>query len=434
MSLTALQCKNAKPEAKDYSKPDDKGLFLMIRATGGKSWLCDFVKNGTRHKFSLGAYPALSLENARKLRDFARELATQGLKPNELLNTDDARRILLDGGTLKDIEKAKDEAAKTEQAAMIEAERAARTTFGQAANHFKTEWVDRNWKNPDKGYSPVRANLLPVLGEMALDDISTPFLRQLFYNIRERRGEQAALHAHGWCNRIFDYAIEHDFCSLNPSKAIKSARLGTKGKRERWLKTQEIRRYLACLYQTDCYRGYKLALHLLLMLAVRKSELCGAAWAEFDLDAGEWLIPDARMKAGKEHRVFLPTQAVEMLRELQRLGGGSDWVMPMPTNAKRPMNGNNLDGTHHAALLAAGIDDYVIHDHRHTVSTHLREQGHSPEVVETALSHAIVGMAGVYSHAQYKEQRLKMMQSWADFLDNTMNEKVVIAATFRKVA
>lgn len=148
---------------------------------------------------------------------------------------------------------------------------------------------------------------------------------------------------------------------------------------------------------------------------------CGASWSEFDLDAGEWLIPAGRMKGKKDHIVFLPTQAVEMLRELQRLGYGSAWVLPMPTDPKRPMNGNNLDGAHAAAITAAKIDDYVIHDHRHTASTQLREMGHLPEVVETALSHAIPGMAGVYSHAQYKKQRLEMLQEWADFLDKTMN-------------
>ena len=98
------------------------------------------------------------------------------------------------------------------------------------------------------------------------------------------------------------------------------------------------------------------------------------------------------------------------------------------------MNGNNLNGTHAAAIHAAKIEDYVIHDHRHTASTQLREMGHLPEVVEAALSHAVPGIAGVYAHAQYKEQRLAMLQSWADFLDRTMNEQTVIQATFRKQA
>ena len=97
------------------------------------------------------------------------------------------------------------------------------------------------------------------------------------------------------------------------------------------------------------------------------------------------------------------------------------------------MHSNNLGGAHAAALEAGDIIDYNIHDHRHTASTHLREQGHSPEVVETALSHAIPGMAGTYSHAQYKDQRRAMLQSWANFLDSVMNERVVIQGTFRKV-
>ncbi len=138
------------------------------------------------------------------------------------------------------------------------------------------------------------------------------------------------------------------------------------------------------------------------------------------------------MKTKKDHLVMLPKQAIEMLQELQRLGGGSPWVMPMATNPDRAMHSQNIDGTHNAALIAGDIIDYNIHDHRHTASTHLREQGYSPEVVETALSHAIPGMAGVYSHAQYKTQRLEMLQSWANFLDKVMTEKTVIQATFRK--
>jgi len=238
-------------------------------------------------------------------------------------------------------------------------------------------------------------------------------VRELLYSIRERKGVQAALHAHGWATRIFGYAIENDWCKVNPAQQIKAARIGTKGKRERFLSVPEIRRYLVGLYQADCYRGYKLALHLLLMLALRKGELCGAAWSEIDLEAGERVIPAKRMKAGKEHRVFLPTQAIEILGELAMVGGGSPWVMPMPTNPRRAMHSNNLDGAHAAAITAAKIEDYVIHDHRDTASTQLREMGHLPEVVETALSHAIPGVAGVYAHAKYKEQRLAMLQDWA---------------------
>lgn len=428
MPLNDPQCRKAKITGTEYQIPDGGGLSLVIRAKGTKTWLYQFrLADGTKSKLRLGGYPEVSLADARLLHAVARQAIELGRNPCELMDSPDAKRVILDGDGLKGLEALL--AAKEEASTL-----AARMTFGQAAERYKTEWVNAKWKVPDKGWSPVRTNLLPKLGDLALEDIDAPMLRDWLLDVRERRGTQAALIAHGWAERIFTYAIEHTWCIANPAQAIKAARIGTRLKRKRWMTAQEIRRYLAGLYQSECYRGYKLALHLLLMLALRKNELCGANWGEFDLGSGVWTIPPGRMKGKKQHMVFLPVQAVDMLRELQRLGGGSPWVLPMPTNPDRPMNGNNLDGAHHAAITAAKINDYVIHDHRHTASTHLREMGNLPEVVETALSHAISGMAGTYSHAQYREQRLTMLQAWADFLDKTMNEQVVIQATFRKVA
>lgn len=427
MALTELQCRNAKATGKEYQLADADGLSLVVRAKGAKFWRCEYRLNGKKAKYGYGNYPDIGLAEARDLHAAARKLIAQGRHPVEVLDDDKSKRMLLQGHGLIAVEVAQADAA--EQKAQ-----ARRMTFGQAADRYKTEWVDLNWKSPDKGFSPVRLHLLPRLADLALDDIEPSMLRDHIYEIRERKGVQVALSAHGWAGRVFAYALEHDWCYRNPAQAIKAARIGQRGRRDRWLTIQEIRRYLASLYQVDCYRGYKLALHLLLVLALRKNELCGAHWSEFDLDAGEWLVPASRMKTKKEHIVFLPKQAIEMLKELKRLGYGSDWVLPMPTNPKRPMNGNNLDGTHAAAIMAAKIDNYVIHDHRHTASTQLREMGHPPEVVETALSHAIAGMAGVYSHAKYKKQRLAMLQEWADFLDKTMNENAVISATFRKLA
>ncbi|MGZ5052693.1 MAG: tyrosine-type recombinase/integrase [Methylobacter sp.] len=305
-------------------------------------------------------------------------------------------------------------------------------TFGDAAAIYKTEWVDKKWKAPDKGWIPVRKHLLPKLADTPLELIDTSMLRELIYDLREQAGVTTALSCHGWADRIFGYAVEHDYCNHNPAALIKAARVGNRNKRTRWLSTPEIKRYLIGLYQANGYRGYKLALHLLLMLALRKNELCQAAWSEIDFEKGEMLIPAGRMKTKKDHLVMLPTQAIEMLQELQRLAGGSPWILPMATDNSRAMRGDCLAGTHNAALMAGDIIDYNIHDHRHTASTHLRDQGHSPEIVETALSHAIPGMAGVYSHAQYKTQRMEMLQSWANFLDTVMNERTVIQATFRK--
>jgi integrase len=425
MSLTDIGIKKAKPSTKDYQMAVGKGLSLVVRKKGTKTWRYEFRLNGKKEKYHYGNYPEISLADAGKIHEVARQLVEFGKHPETLLDNPDAKKMVIDGCGIKEIES---KAAATKEAKAIQA----LVTFGDAANKYKTEWVDMKWKNPDAGWSPVRLHLLPKLVDTPLEIIDVIMVRELIYDIREHKGVATALSCHGWADRIFSYAIEHDYCKHNPAALIKAARVGNRNKRTRWLTTPEIKRYLTGLYQSNCYRGYKLALHLLLMLALRKSELCGAAWSEIDFEKGEMLIPAGRMKTKKDHLVMLPTQAIEMLQELQRLSGGSPWVMPMPTNPEKAMHSNNLDGAHNAALSVGDILDYNIHDHRHTASTHLREQDHPPEVVETALSHAIPGMSGHYSHANYKTQRLEMLQSWANFLDKVMNERTVIQATFRK--
>ncbi|MGZ8262073.1 MAG: tyrosine-type recombinase/integrase [Methylotenera sp.] len=425
MVLTDTEIKKLKPTGKDYQKADSGGLVLVIREKGSKFWRGEFRLAGKKIRYGYGNYPEISLGNARKIHAVARELITFSKHPASLLDNPVAIQMIVDGYGIKEIEAkvAATKEAKATQALM---------TFGDAADKYKTEWVDMKWKTPDKGWRPVELHLLPKLKDTPLELIDVAMLRELIYDLREHKGVATALLCHGWTDRIFGYAIEHDYCKHNPAALIKAARVGNRNKRTRWLTTPEIKRYLVGLYQCSTYRGYKLALHLLLMLALRKCELCEASWSEIDFEKGEMLIPAGRMKTKKDHLVMLPTQAIEMLQELQRLGGGSSWVMPMPTNPNRVMRSLNLDGAHNAALAAGDIIDYNIHDHRHTASTHLREQGHSSEVVETALSHAIPGMAGVYSHAQYKDQRREMLQSWADFLDKIMTEQTVIQATFRK--
>jgi len=425
MPLTDTEIRKAKPSTKDYQMGDGNGLSLVVRKKGTKTWRYEFRLNGKKDKYHYGNYPQISLGNARKIHAVARELIAFGKHPATLLDNPGAIQMIIDGYGIKEIEA---QAAATRELEAIQA----LMTFGDAADKYKTEWVDIKWKNPDKGWRPVALHLLPKLKDTPLELIDVAMLRELIYDLREHKGVATALLCHGWADRIFGYAVEHDYCKHNPAALIKAARVGNRNKRTRWLSTPEIKRYLVGLYQCNTYRGYKLALHLLLMLALRKCELCEASWSEIDFEKREMLIPAGRMKTKKDHLVMLPTQAIEMLQELQRLGGGSPWVMPMPTNPNRVMRSLNLDGTHNAALAAGDIIDYNIHDHRHTASTHLREQGHSPEVVETALSHAIPGMAGVYSHAQYKDQRREMLQSWANFLNTVMTERTVIQATFRK--
>lgn len=429
---TDVELRKLKPTGEEYRRPIGNGLSIIVRAKGAMLWQCDTKINGTRLKVSYGNYPDLSLASARKLHDAAVGLAGKGL---------DVKAILEQSGAIQSILQARGDTSIAEVVFQLDQLRGAeekrqadakKITFGEAATAYYDNYVVSNWKNPEKGFNPVYANLLPRWGGVALDDMTAADIRSFVYELREKRGVSAAHHALGWLKRIFAYAVEHELCTTNTVLQISKSRIGPTSKRDRWATVAELRRYLTALYQVHAYRGYKLALHLLLILATRKNELCGASWPEIDFEAGEWRIPSARMKNAKDHLVFLPAQAVEMLQELRALGCGSEWVMPMPSNNKRPMHPNNLDATHKAALLAANIDDYLIHDHRHTASTQLREKGHVPEVVEAALSHTIPGIAGVYAHAEYRKQRREMLQEWADFLDQIVTEKNIVHANLQR--
>ena len=425
MPLSDTEIRKSKARENEYQKTDGNGLVLVIRPKGTKTWRYEFRLGGKKHKYHYGNYPEISLLEARKIHLIARELVAVEKHPATLLDHADALRMAKDGCSIREIENKQQNILEDEATKSLK-------TFGDAANKYKSEWVDMTWKNPDKGWIPVKLHLLPTMENLTLESISISFIRELVYDIRERKGVATALASHAWADRIFKYAIEQDLCKNNPASAIVPRRIGARVMRDRWLTHQEIKRYLTCLYQLNAYRGYKIALHLLLIFGLRIEELCGASWSEIDFENKRMKIPAVRMKGKRDHVVPLPDQAIEMLRELQRLSAGSAWVFPMWTDKNRPMRGNNWRASNTAALIAGNIEDYVIHDHRHTASTHLRNKGHNGDAVEAALSHKMKGIAGRYSHAEFEEIREKMMQDWADIIDSIITEKTVIQANFRK--
>ena len=163
-------------------------------------------------------------------------------------------------------------------------------------------------------------------------------------------------------------------------------------------------------------RAHKLALHLLILCMVRKSELIEAKWEEIDFDRAEWSIPGERMKKDKPHLVPLSRQAVAMFEELKGLASGSDWVFPSRGDLKQPIAKSTLNVAVRA--LEIEVRDFVIHDFRRTASTHLHEAGFNSDWIEKCLAHEDARSSrGIYNKAEYAEQRRHMLQEWADMID-----------------
>jgi integrase len=244
--------------------------------------------------------------------------------------------------------------------------------------------------------------------------------------IKARGADQSALLTRNVMKRLFAYAIAREKMTFNPAAAVEARFIAQAKSRDVALSSEEVGKLLRAIYSSNMRRSHKLALHLLILCMVRKSELIEAQWCEIDFDMAEWSIPWERMKKDKPHIVYLSRQALAMFEELKALSSNSLYVLPSRNTLKKPISKTTLN----AAIRALDVDirDFVIHDFRRTASTHLHEAGFNSDWIEKSLAHEQKGIRGVYNRAAYADQRREMLQWWADFVDAQIEvgRKVII--------
>jgi integrase len=281
----------------------------------------------------------------------------------------------------------------------------------------------------------IDKDILPAIGNMALADVNAGHVLAICDKVKGRGSPQMALFTRNVVKRMYEYAISRQAVAINPAQQLVARFIATPQSRTRVLAPDEIGRRLRAVYASDMGRTYKLGLHLLVITMVRKSELTEAEWSEFDLDAGVWRIPAARMKKDTEHWVYLSAQAIEMIRELQTLSHSQRFLFAMGRgHADRPIAKSTLNQA--VRVMKTDLQHFVIHDFRRTASTHLHEMGLSLDAIEKVLAHQIRGIKGVCNRAEYGSERRKILQLWANFVDAQINEggKVVIGRFGQAVA
>jgi integrase len=216
---------------------------------------------------------------------------------------------------------------------------------------------------------------------------------------------------------MLDYAVTCGLLAHNPVSALPMRHVYRAAARDRALKREEIQLFLRSAQASNIRRQFKIALQLILMTLVRKSELMLAQWKDVHLDEAEWHIPEENSKTGKPHIVYLSKQAVLLFKELKVLASTSVWVLPGRGTLTKPFAHNAINSALKTALQDQNIPAFTIHDLRRTASTLLHENGWPSDVVEKALNHTIGGVRGVYNRAEYAEQRKEMLQFWADYID-----------------
>ncbi len=397
--LTQLQIKNAKPRDKPYKLADGGGLYLEVTPAGGKHWRMKYRQpNGKENKLPFGAFPAVSLLDAREKRDGARQLLAADVDP--------AR-------------------AREEQA------RQARMT---AANTF--EQMAREWHHTMLGqWQPQTAHdilhrfeldIFPSIGKLPVTEVQARDVLDAIRAVERRGALEIASRLAANCSRVFRYAMRSGHADHNPAEHLREVLAPREKGHFAAIGPDRLPALLRALYANEACMGLpvRVAMRLMLLVFVRTSELIETPWAEIDLDNGEWVIPWRRMKRGKrrinpdrtDHHVCLPHQGLVLLRELHGLTGGGTWVFPNMRDPGRPMSNNTLL----KALERMGYKgDMTGHGFRSLAMSTLKERlGYRHEVVDRQLAHAQKDkLESAYDRAKYLEERRAMMQRWADHID-----------------
>jgi integrase len=395
MPLTDIEIRRAKAREKAYKLFDEKGMYLLVSTTGARLWRLKYRVLQKEKVLALGQYPQCTLAEARDARDAARKLLRSGTDPGAVRREERREQQTRAGNTFEIL------------AREWHANQQAKWTWHHAATVLRR----------------IETHLFPRLGSRAIAEIEAPELLDALRLI-ERNAQANARGSNEIAHRmlqtsgqIFRYAIATGRARRNPSVDLRGA-LKAKERTRNYaaLSETELPEFLKKLKAYDGQTQTKLAMRLLLLTFVRTGELRRSEWSEFELDKAQWRVPAERMKMRSEHIVPLSTQAIEVVRELQKLNDGRRYVFANQANHEKPMSENTLL----YALYRMGYHSRATaHGFRATASTILNEQGFRPDVIERQLAHAERNkVRAAYHRAEYLPARRKMMQHWSDYLDS----------------
>jgi len=396
--LTDMKVQKARPQDKPIALFDGGGLYLLITPSGGKLWRFKYRFDKKEKKLALGSYPEISLQDARRKREDARRLLANNIDPDS-------------------IRKAQKQ-AKTEET----------ETFEVIGREWHTKFTP-TW-TPGHAVtimSRLERDLFPWIGKRPINQIKAPELLAVLRRVESRGALESAHRIRTIAGQVFRYAVATGRAERDPAADLKGALPQPRERHHAAL--TEPKEVAPLLRALDGYQGHfvvKCALRLAPMFFTRPGELRNAEWSEIDLDEAVWNIPAHKMKMKQAHIVPLCRQAVEILTELKEVTGPSRYVFPSGRSFARPMSNNAVN----AALRRMGYDRETMtgHGFRAMARTILDEVLHvRPDYIEHQLAHAVRDPNGrAYNRTVHLEERRKMMQIWADYLDGLKANGVLV--------
>lgn len=390
MPLTDIAIRNAKPREKVVKLSDGGGLQLWIEPKGAKLWRLAYRFDGKQKKLAIGPYPAIDLRAARAKREDAKNLLREGKDPG-----------------------AEKRLAKLTAAASREA------TFEVVASDLRAQKVASKKAQTTIGKYDWHISLAaPDLGKRPIAEISAAEILAVLRKVEARGRLETARRLRSIIGQVFRFAIATQRAKDDPTVALRGA-LTPPVVKSRAAVTDKSA-FGALLRAVDGYEGARLttaALKLIALLFPRPGELRWAEWPEFDFTQAVWTVPAGRMKMRRPHAIPLPPQALAILEEVRWISGNGRYLFPSERSVERPMSENTLN----AALRRLGYSktDHTAHGFRASASTLLNESGMwSADAVERALAHEEEDKSRrAYARGQYWDERVRMAQWWADYLD-----------------
>lgn len=368
---------------------DGGGMYLLVSASG-KYWRMNYRFAGKQKTLALGVYPAVSLAEARKRRDKAREKLANDIDPSTAKQSEKQAKADIAANTFERVARDWLSKTKTERAAITQ----------------------------DKVSAWLEKDMLPSLGKKPISTISPREVLAMVRKVEERGALDTAHRILQLCGQVFRYAVANGSADRDVTQDLRGALSAVPKKH--YPAITEPKQFGELMRSIFDYTGHPYtvaALKLTPLVFVRPGELRTAEWKEIDLDAAEWRIPGGKMKMKVDHLVPLSTQAVEILSGIKPITGHGRYVFPSLRTGERPMSENTIN----AALRGMGYakEVHTAHGFRATARTIMDEVlGERVDLIEHQLAHAVKDPNGrAYNRTAHLPARKVMMQRWADYLD-----------------
>lgn len=382
--------KTSKPQEKEYTLQDGRGLYLLIKPIGTKIWRFNYYRPVSKKRalISFGSYPEISLADARIKRDNARALLAKGIDPQDYKQSEQRR-------------------LQEEQENTFE--KVAREWFTlKSKSKLKEATLKDIWRS-------LELHIFPSVGNKMITEVKARDFISALEPVKAQGKLESVKRLCQRINEVMYYAMNIGLIEENPAAKISNAFANPIVKNMPALKPEELPELLKALETANIERQTRCLLFWQLLTITRPTEAAEVKWSEIDLDNKLWTIPADRMKMNRVHMIPLCQQAIEILDTIKPISGHREHVFPsMKSPYNKPMNSQTVN----AVIKRVGFSGRLVaHGFRTIASTALNEEGFDSDAIEAALAHIDSNeVRRAYNRAIYLEQRVKMMQWWADFI------------------